>query len=123
MISGPNKSFVEPLATTTHIAPHLLTKVTTKLGFDEIYIINLERRADRKNRISATMDALGLSYKVVKAVDGKLLTLEEIDNLDIEFMPNYADPYLGRTLTLGEVGCFLSHYYIWEDVRFIAVFF
>lgn len=35
----------------------------------------------------------------------------------MELLPGYQDPYSGRTLTKGEVGCFLSHYSIWEEVR------
>lgn len=34
----------------------------------------------------------------------------------MELLPGYQDPYSGRTLTKGEVGCFLSHYSIWEEV-------
>ena len=35
----------------------------------------------------------------------------------MDLLPGYQDPYSGRTLTKGEVGCFLSHYSIWEEVR------
>uniref|UniRef100_A0A8C0IKB0 Cerebral endothelial cell adhesion molecule n=1 Tax=Chelonoidis abingdonii TaxID=106734 RepID=A0A8C0IKB0_CHEAB len=31
-------------------------------------------------------------------------------------LPGYYDPFSGRTLTKGEVGCFLSHYYIWKEI-------
>lgn len=32
-------------------------------------------------------------------------------------LPGYKDPYHGRPLTKGELGCFLSHYNIWKEVR------
>jgi len=32
-------------------------------------------------------------------------------------LPGYRDPYSSRPLTRGEIGCFLSHYYIWKEVR------
>lgn len=35
----------------------------------------------------------------------------------MDLLPGYQDPYSGRTLTKGEVGCFLSHYSVWEEVR------
>lgn len=35
----------------------------------------------------------------------------------MDLLPGYRDPYSGRTLTKGEVGCFLSHHSIWEEVR------
>lgn len=38
-------------------------------------------------------------------------------SLGVDLLPGYQDPYSGRTLTKGEVGCFLSHYSIWEEVR------
>lgn len=31
-------------------------------------------------------------------------------------MPGYVDPYSKRPMTLGEIGCFLSHYYIWQKM-------
>ncbi|KAK1334087.1 hypothetical protein QTO34_005087 [Cnephaeus nilssonii] len=38
-------------------------------------------------------------------------------SLGVDLLPGYEDPYSGRTLTKGEVGCFLSHYAIWEESR------
>lgn len=37
--------------------------------------------------------------------------------LGVDLLPGYYDPFSGRTLTKGEVGCFLSHYNIWKEVR------
>uniref|UniRef100_T1JHI5 Glycosyl transferase family 25 domain-containing protein n=1 Tax=Strigamia maritima TaxID=126957 RepID=T1JHI5_STRMM len=34
----------------------------------------------------------------------------------IHMLPQYEDPYHKRPLTMGEIGCFLSHYKIWEEV-------
>ncbi|KAF4522607.1 hypothetical protein B566_EDAN003588 [Ephemera danica] len=36
--------------------------------------------------------------------------------MGIQMLPEYEDPYHKRPLTMGEVGCFLSHYNIWKDV-------
>ncbi|KAK6627014.1 hypothetical protein RUM44_009491 [Polyplax serrata] len=44
------------------------------------------------------------------------LTDESMKELGIEFMPDYKDPYHKRAMTHGEIGCFLSHYFIWEKV-------
>jgi len=116
LINGPNHSFIDPLPISKHIDKHLIDERKTKLGFDEIYIINLERRPDRKKRISSTLDELGISYKIVKGVDGKQMTSNDLSLLGIEILPNYKDPYRGRSLTFGEIGCFLSHYNIWVEV-------
>lgn len=32
-------------------------------------------------------------------------------------MPGYKDPYSGRVLTRGEIGCFLSHHFTWKQVQ------
>lgn len=31
-------------------------------------------------------------------------------------LPGYKDPYSGRVLTRGEIGCFLSHHFTWKQV-------
>ncbi|GJQ78786.1 hypothetical protein Trydic_g2817 [Trypoxylus dichotomus] len=42
--------------------------------------------------------------------------LNETTLKHIKFLPGYADPYHKRAMTLGEIGCFLSHYNIWKEV-------
>ena len=42
-----------------------------KLGFDEVYMINLERRPDRRFKMDACFTELGVDYRWFKAVDGK----------------------------------------------------
>lgn len=37
--------------------------------------------------------------------------------MGIHMLPGYSDPYHGRPLTKGELGCFLSHYNIWKEVK------
>ena len=38
------------------------------------------------------------------------------EELGVRYMSNWRDPWGNRTMTLGEVGCFLSHYTIWNKV-------
>lgn len=45
------------------------------------------------------------------------LNSSDIKVLGVDLLPGYYDPFSGRTLTKGEVGCFLSHYNIWKEVR------
>lgn len=47
----------------------------------------------------------------------RALNLSQLQSLGIEMLPSYQDPYSGRVLTKGEVGCFLSHYNIWKQVQ------
>lgn len=39
-----------------------------------------------------------------------------IDGLGIHYLPGWKDPWGERPMTFGEVGCFLSHYTIWQKV-------
>jgi len=47
-------------------------------------------------------------------VDGKELSDASVLGLRIKQLPAYRDPFSKRVMTFGEIGCFLSHYKIWE---------
>uniref|UniRef100_A0A7N6ABW9 Glycosyl transferase family 25 domain-containing protein n=1 Tax=Anabas testudineus TaxID=64144 RepID=A0A7N6ABW9_ANATE len=81
-----------------------------------IFLINLKRRQDRRTRMLKSMASLGLRVTLMDAVDGKLLNTSQLHALGIEMMPGYKDPYSGRALTRGEIGCFLSHHSLWTQV-------
>lgn len=54
----------------------------------------------------------GLSRLLCRAMNSS-----EVEALGIRMLPGYKDPYHGRPLTKGELGCFLSHYRVWQEVR------
>uniref|UniRef100_A0A8C5GI45 procollagen galactosyltransferase n=1 Tax=Gouania willdenowi TaxID=441366 RepID=A0A8C5GI45_GOUWI len=81
-----------------------------------VFMINLVRRSDRRERMLRTLYEQELSCKVVAAVDGKALNKSEIESMGIKMLPGYKDPYHGRPLTKGELGCFLSHFNIWKEI-------
>jgi len=85
-----------------------------QLTLNKIVMINLERRPERRAQMIKSFDILGLKVENFTAVDGRELNDEEIKKIGIEFLEGYADPYLNRPMTLGEIGCFLSHFQIWE---------
>uniref|UniRef100_A0A8C8DY93 procollagen galactosyltransferase n=1 Tax=Oryzias sinensis TaxID=183150 RepID=A0A8C8DY93_9TELE len=91
-------------------------KQPNKMGFDEVFMINLVRRADRRERMLRSLYEQEISCKVVAAVDGKALNISDMELLGIRMLPGYKDPYHGRPLTKGELGCFLSHYNIWKEI-------
>ncbi|KAK2704936.1 hypothetical protein QYM36_017100, partial [Artemia franciscana] len=92
-------------------------KTSDKLGFfDEIFLINLDRRPDRLKRMEYNMNQLGLNFTRVSAVDGKLLNDSIVQEKGIKVLPHFADPYHKRPMTMGEIGCFLSHYNLWEQI-------
>ncbi|XP_054357041.1 inactive glycosyltransferase 25 family member 3 isoform X3 [Pongo pygmaeus] len=92
------------------------SKRPSKIGFDEVFVISLARRPDRRERMLTSLWEMEISGQVVDAVDGRMLNSSAIRNLGVDLLPGYQDPYSGRTLTKGEVGCFLSHHSIWEEV-------
>jgi len=88
----------------------------TKLGFDEVYLINLERREDRYSRMKYNFDQLGVDFNLAPAVDGRQIDQQYLLKNNIKMLPEFSEPYHGRPLTFGEIGCFMSHHKIWEDV-------
>ncbi|ESO04768.1 hypothetical protein HELRODRAFT_111764 [Helobdella robusta] len=88
-----------------------------KLGFDEIFMINLVRRPERRDKMIRCFKELGINATIFDAVDGKQLNDSFLNSWNVKVLKSYADPYHGtRTLTMGEIGCFLSHYFIWLQV-------
>ncbi|XP_029474376.1 procollagen galactosyltransferase 2 [Rhinatrema bivittatum] len=91
-------------------------KQPDKMGFREIFLINLKRRKDRRDRMLQSLYEMGIAARIVDAVDGKALNSSQLKALNIEMLPGYEDPYSGRILTRGEIGCFLSHHHVWKAV-------
>lgn len=96
LLKGPNKTYNQPLKTTQFLDKAQSKKRKTKLGFDQIYVINLQRRNDRRERIEAALNDLNLSFNMTKAVDSKLINEEYLKSLNISVIPNYLDPYHDR---------------------------
>jgi len=92
-----------------------------KLPFDTIILINLERCADKYERMISRIESLGLDkhVKIIRldAVDGTSINEEWLDNNNITPLADYYDSYRGRGLTLGEIGCAISHYRSWKMIH------
>ncbi len=61
--------YQEPLQKLSYLDPPQVQP--DKLGFDEVYVINLKRRPDRKEKMDRCLAELGVKFKYVEAVDGK----------------------------------------------------
>ncbi|KAM6948681.1 LOW QUALITY PROTEIN: B-cell lymphoma 6 protein-like [Aplochiton taeniatus] len=82
-----------------------------------VYLINLKRRRTGRKRMLRTLEILGNRlHGGQKPVDGKALNSSQLQAMGIDMLPGYKDPYSGRVLTRGEIGCFLSHFNIWTKV-------
>lgn len=84
------------------------------MTLSKVVMINLVRRRERRVKMEQSFLELGINVEYMAAVDGMELTEERIKELGIQFLAGYADPFHNRPMTTGEIGCFLSHYRIWE---------
>ncbi len=76
-----------------------------------IYVISLARAHDRRRNICKRLDDAGVEYELVDAVDGKTIdpTLYEHRlRQDLSYKRHQ------ERLNQAEIGCFLSHYSLWE---------
>ncbi len=81
-----------------------------KSGLDlDIHVINLARRPDRLDQIAGQLDALGLGWNRVEAVDA---SDAEADDLHDAFGRG------SRTYpaTTGDIGCTLTHQRLWREI-------
>lgn len=80
----------------------------------KIFLINLDKRPDRLSYVASQLHALQLDYERLSAIDGEKLNIETIKGIKINQKRHYIERY--RYLSLGEIGCFLSHYTIWKKI-------
>lgn len=74
-------------------------------------VVNMRRSSDRWEAIKAQLDRLRIPADRVDAVDGRLLSEEEMKGLMSSV--HYS---IGRELERGEIGCFLSHRKCWQEL-------
>ena len=75
----------------------------------DIRVINLDRALDRKQSVETQFRQFGLEWTFVSAVDG--------ENHDLSAFERFlkVNPLLLRPLLPGEIGCFASHYRLWQE--------
>lgn len=86
------------------------------LTLSKIYMINLVRRPERRQKMQLSFAEVGLIVDDFPAVDGNELNDALLEQIGIKSLVGYADPFHNRPMTTGEIGCFLSHYYIWTTM-------
>ena len=80
---------------------------------DETFIINLSHHIERKNDMMMKIKKTNIQkYTFFKAIDGE----KDIMNYKFNIISNWIDPFNNRTITLGEIGCGLSHYALWKHI-------
>ena len=76
------------------------------------FVINLERCPEKRKRMEERLK--GEEYEMFKAYDGRELTNEKLEKMGAGILKDWRDPWSGRNVTWGEVGCGLSHYSVIE---------
>ncbi|WP_267523544.1 glycosyltransferase family 25 protein [Campylobacter sp. MG1] len=80
----------------------------------KFFIINLEQDIEKRQKITALCESLGLNYEIIKAVYGKALSEDEIKQ---NTYPKEEQLKLfKRTLSLGEIGCAMSHRLCYQKI-------
>ena len=75
-------------------------------------VINLPDRKDRMTTFNK--NNTNLDYEVFSAVEGYKIDYAKLQSQGFDTNHNWIDPILKTPLTKGEVGCFLSHWHIWN---------
>ena len=75
-------------------------------------VINLPTRKDRL--ASFNTNNPNLPYELFRAVDGYKISYKKLVESGFDTNHDWIDPLLNTPLTKGEVGCFLSHWHIWN---------
>ena len=78
-----------------------------------IFVINLKRSANRKASISQQLNDLGLECQFIEAVDGTQYTPYQVVEKYGEQV-FYTNTYNKQRMTLGALGCLLSHIKFYE---------
>jgi beta-1,4-galactosyltransferase len=78
-----------------------------------IFIVSLEGSSQRRNSVSAQMAKLNLEFEFFDAVNGKALNPQELGKLYDEAR---ALQTCHRKLTRGEIGCTLSHLFLYRKM-------
>ncbi|MCW9716154.1 MULTISPECIES: glycosyltransferase family 25 protein [Avibacterium] len=77
-----------------------------------IYVIHIESAKDREKLIKEQFDKLGIKFQFFPAVNAR-------ENPEHPLFSHYnSEKHFqrkGRTLSLGELGCFASHYSLWKE--------
>jgi len=79
------------------------------------FVINLQRSTKKKELFLENNSQYLPGLEVVEAIDGRKITHKKLLEMSLDTDKHWRDPILKRTLTHGEVGCFLSHYSLWKQ--------
>lgn len=81
----------------------------------KIYFINLKNRPYKKTYMEDQLKVNNLKYNVFEAIDGNKLSIDNLNEYNlIDQSKSYT--YMKRAMRRGEIGCSLSHIFIWNEM-------
>ena len=85
---------------------------------DKVIIINLEKRLKKKQKMILKTKQLHQNYNIefFKGIDGLDITPSYLKTENIIIKNNWKNPFTNNAITLGEIGCAISHLKIWEII-------
>ena len=78
------------------------------------FVLNLKRQKEKLATFLANNDEYLSDLEVVEATDGRKIDLTLLRQMGFDTNKHWRDPLLNRTITHGEVGCFISHFRMWQ---------
>lgn len=86
--------------------------MSASYDFPPIFIISL-KNSPRRDIISKRLNGLGLKFEFFDAIYGKALPEDELSKVDYQYYQDFDN----KRLTLGEIGCALSHIRVYEFIK------
>jgi glycosyl transferase family 25 len=86
----------------------------SETGDIEAFIIHLARATARRPQVERLLEACPVPARVLDAVDGRAMSEAEIDA--VYSRKSMHAPHYPFEMTVGEIGCFLSHRKAWQAI-------
>ena len=71
-----------------------------------VFVVSLAAQPQRRKCIGAQLDRLSIPYTIIDAIGKQDISAQELPKI---YSSEQARIYIGRTLSLPEIGCYLSH--------------
>ena len=86
--------------------------MTNTYNLPPIFVISL-KNSSRREFMAKRLNGLGLQFEFFDAVYGKELSEVELAKVDYQYYQDFDN----KRLTLGEIGCSLSHIRVYEHIK------
>ena len=83
------------------------------MNLPPVFVVSLARAVERREWMREQLKQKGIRAEMLDAVDGNNLDLSQYRN---RLNTEHWRVLRGRELNRGEIGCFLSHYQLWESL-------